>query len=90
MVDKKVGDIYTAQKIVEDTLPYRFACRSYPLEHIKIHVETQAIYVGRQGYQVFPVAANGSLELYNVDLADLWFRNAVASAKVSIIGTTKS
>lgn len=84
-----IGDVFCDHKKEAHTNPYRFVTQSLTLQRVNILVQTQAVHVGRQGNQCRPIAANGELELTNIDLADLWFKNDVASADVYLIGTTK-
>ena len=84
-----IGDVFVDQRTEAHTTPYRFVNQSFTLQRLQIRTTGQNIRVGRQGKQVFPVKIGTPLILHNIDLADLWFLNDVASAIVSLIGTTR-
>lgn len=87
---KGIGDVFCDHICVANTNPYRFVTKSLTLQRLKILVADQNIKVGRQGYIEYPVTTTTkTLILHNIDLADLWFQNDVASANVYLIGTTK-
>lgn len=84
-----IGDVFCDHRCNNHTTPYRFVVHSLTLQRLKICVQSEAVHVGRLGNQCFPIAANSSLIMTNIDLADLWFKNDVAEANVYLIGTTK-
>jgi len=84
-----VGDIYENYLETGDTTPYRAERGSLWMFYLRIRIEKCTVYIGRQGKQSYPLAKDNEYELWNVDLADLYFRNSADSGKVYLIGTTR-
>ena len=89
MALKGIGEVYVNKITLSGTNPQRFERSTYGLRDCVVIVKDYAVYFGRQGRQTYPVAADGTIGLQRVDLADLYFKNQTSgsNATVHILGT---
>lgn len=89
MALKGIGEIYVNIITLSGTNPQRFEKSALGLRDCIVIVKDHAAYFGRQGRQTYPVAADGTIGLQRVDLADLYFKNQTSgsNATVHILGT---
>lgn len=84
-----IGDVYVDSIKLVRYRPARFATHSLTMRSVIIVSDSAAVVMGRQGKQVFPMAASEEYVLHNLDLADLYFRDDTATGTVYVIGTTR-
>ena len=89
MGSEGVGDVYADSLTLIIGKPARFVTHSLTLRSVIVVASAATVVMGRQGVQVFPMAAAEEYYLWNIDLADLYFRDNTAASTVYIIGTTK-
>jgi len=89
MALKGIGEIYVNNITLSGVIPQRFEKAALGLRDSIVIVKDYAVYFGRQGSQTYPVAADSTISLERVDLADLYFKNQTSgeNATVHILGT---
>ena len=89
MALKGIGEVYVNKITLSGIIPKRFEKSAYGLRDCILIVKNYAVYFGRQGSLTYPVAADSTIGLARVDLADLYFKNQTSgnNATVHILGT---
>jgi hypothetical protein len=82
------GTIYVKADLAAADTARRFETTAKLLLKAYITVATQSQSFGTSASQVFPVAANGTIYLENVDISTLYFKNTTGgqNGTVSILG----
>lgn len=83
------GRVYENEHVMENDEPFRLFNEKTMLSDVVIYVSTNALVVGSETNQRFPLTVGASLSLRVIDLSGLWFRNAAvgSNGKFNIIGT---
>lgn len=89
MVNKYTGEVYVNKVVLSGSDARRFEDKPLYLARARLYIENEAVCVGRQGSQTYPIAASGEMVFHFLDLSDLWFHNKVSgsAATVHIIGS---
>lgn len=89
MANEYIGEVYLNKMTLSGANPAKFETRSLGLADSIVLVKTNAVYMGRQGSQTYPVGVDETVSLRLLDVADLWFKNQDANNEgvVHIIGT---
>ena len=83
------GDVYENEHTMADDNAYRFETAEVKLRGAVILVSTHDALIGDSSNQRYPKNAGTSLSVGDVDLAELYFKNATAgqNTKINIIGS---
>lgn len=84
------GDIYSKTETMTDDNATRFETYHKWLRDIILLVEDNAMLLGSEGNEVYPVAKGESIGFVQADICSLYFKNADAgkNGKISILGVT--
>jgi len=82
------GEVYENEHTMVDDIAYRFESTEMKLRGAVILVSTHDTLIGDSSNQRYPKTAGTSLAVGDVDLSDLYFKNAGAgnNTKINIIG----
>lgn len=84
----KKGGVYIDKRTMTDDHPHRFVSHKYILRDVSIVVETNTVVFGNESKQMYPRADTKELTFQFLDISELYFKNAAASANgvVNICG----